>query len=404
MTSSNWPEPMAEYAFTGLAGDFVRLVTPESEADPHALLLALLVGFGAMVGRKPHYLVESTNQAVNEYVVIVGETAKGRKGTAVDRALHVLAQVEPDFIESRLRYGLSTGEGLIYAIRDPRIIGNKLDPGEQDKRLLFIEPEFSSVLRAIRMNRLSEDLRNAWDGKPISRVIKSGSYGCQKPHICLVANTTLDELKGLFKMNEKANGFGNRFLWVCARRSKLLPEGGKPLDEQKLGALVAGLRAALAIAKDIDQVTFDEKTRRVWIEKTYPRLSVGAPGLIGAMIGRSETHVLRLATLYALLDSSSVIRVEHLKAALDVWEYCEASVACVFGDVVGNETVDRILTILRASPEGLTQTQINRCAFGSNKPAEEMRQALLLLEQHKMVRSQTIKTEGRPATRWHVKT
>ena len=59
MPSSNWPEPMADYAFTGLAGEFVRLVTPESEADPHALLLALLVGFGAMVGRKPHYLVES---------------------------------------------------------------------------------------------------------------------------------------------------------------------------------------------------------------------------------------------------------------------------------------------------------------------------------------------------------
>src|ERR1035441_2076256 len=108
MTSSNWPEPMADYAFIGLAGDFVRLVTPESEADPHALDSPLLVGFGAMVGRKPHYLVESTRQAVNEYVVIVGETAKGRKGTAVDRALNVLSQVDPEFMESRVRYGLST--------------------------------------------------------------------------------------------------------------------------------------------------------------------------------------------------------------------------------------------------------------------------------------------------------
>jgi len=96
--------------------------------------------------------------------------------------------------------------------------------------------------------------------------------------------------------------------------------------------------------------------------------------------------------------------VEHLKAALDVWEYCSDSVAFVFGDVVGNETVDRILTMLRASPEGLTQTQINRGAFGSNKPAEEMHQALVLLEQNKMVRSETVKTEGRPATRWYVKT
>jgi hypothetical protein len=107
---------MDDSAFTGLAGDFVRLVEPESEADRHALLLVLLVGFGAMVGRTPHFLVEATNQAVNEYVVLVGETAKGRKGTAVDRALHVLKQVDPNFMESRVRYGLATGEGLIYTI------------------------------------------------------------------------------------------------------------------------------------------------------------------------------------------------------------------------------------------------------------------------------------------------
>jgi hypothetical protein len=52
-SGDEWPEPMSGVAFQGLAGDFVRLVLPETEADPQALLLAFLVGFGCMVGRKP---------------------------------------------------------------------------------------------------------------------------------------------------------------------------------------------------------------------------------------------------------------------------------------------------------------------------------------------------------------
>src|SRR5262245_57764521 len=48
-----------------------------------------------------------------------------------------------------------------------------------------------------------------------------------------------DEVRRLLTDTEAANGFGNRFLWVCVRRSKLLPDGGRyphealtPLQEQ----------------------------------------------------------------------------------------------------------------------------------------------------------------------------
>lgn len=73
-TRANWPEPMSEDAFYGLAGDFVRLVLQDTEADAHALLLAFLVGFGCMVGRGPFYQVEATRHSVNLFSVIVGDT------------------------------------------------------------------------------------------------------------------------------------------------------------------------------------------------------------------------------------------------------------------------------------------------------------------------------------------
>ena len=46
--ASSWLEPMGEAAFQGVAGDFVRLLLPETEADPAALLLTFLVGVGSM--------------------------------------------------------------------------------------------------------------------------------------------------------------------------------------------------------------------------------------------------------------------------------------------------------------------------------------------------------------------
>jgi hypothetical protein len=45
---------------------------------------------------------------------------------------------------------------------------------------------------------------------------------------------------------------------------------------------------------------------------------------------------MRLAMLYALLDGSSTVEEEHLRAALAVWDYCEASARHLFGKGCNN--------------------------------------------------------------------
>jgi len=113
--------------------------------------------------------------------------------------------------------------------------------------------------------------------------------------------------------------------------------GAIPSTKGRSPALVAGMKSALTVAQKIERVTFDSQASEAWVETTYPRLTREMPGLLGAMTARAETHVIRLATLYALLDSSSIIRPTHLHAALGVWEYCSDSVSYLFGDVLGND-------------------------------------------------------------------
>ena len=46
-------------------------------------------------------------------------------------------------------------------------------------------------------------------------------------HIACVGHVTADELRRHLQETDAANGFANRFLWLCVRRSQFLPDGGK---------------------------------------------------------------------------------------------------------------------------------------------------------------------------------
>ena len=78
-SAKNWPTPMDECAFQGLAGDFVRLIRNSTEADDHALLVSFLAGAGAMMGRGGYFTVEDTRHAPNLFVTTVGLPAKSVK-------------------------------------------------------------------------------------------------------------------------------------------------------------------------------------------------------------------------------------------------------------------------------------------------------------------------------------
>jgi hypothetical protein len=119
------------------------------------------------------------------------------------------------------------------------------------------------------------------------------------------------------------------------------------------------------------------------------------------MTARAEAQVVRLATLYSLLDSSDLIRLPHLKAAQEVWSYCEDSVRYIFGNNMGDETADTILCLLRRSPDGLSQTEINR-SFNSHKPAAELNRALALLQKRGKVSLEKIETGGGPKNLWRL--
>lgn len=394
---TGWPAPAAEVAFHGPAGEFVARTEPHSEAHPMALLCQFLVAFGCACGRGAHYRVEADRHYSNEFIVLVGPTATGRKGSSWGHVRRLLEDADPGFARC-LVGGLSSGEGLIAQVRDP--VDQEAAEAPSDKRRLVVEPEFAQALKVLARegNTLSAVVRQAWDGEPLQTMVRNDPLRATGAHIGIVGHITRDELLRYLTATELANGFANRFLLVGVERSKLLPFGGA-LDGQQFAEIRDTVRLALRFAAEHRPITFDDAARERWIE-IYEQLSSVRPGLTGAATARAEAHTVRLALIYALLDLSERIRLEHLEAALAVWRYSAASAAWIFGDSLGDPTADEIWAAAKERPAGLTRTEVSDM-FSRNKKRREIDRALAVLEDSGRLRRETRQPErGRNAEVW----
>ncbi len=411
--ASAWPKPLAAEAFHGLAGEVVRAIEPHTEADPAGLLIQFLAAFGNVVGGSPYFRVEADRHRGNLFVVLVGVTSVARKGTSLGHIRRVFQSADSEWASSRVISGLSSGEGLIWAVRDPiekheavrqkgRTVGYETvtaDHGVSDKRALIIETEFSSPLRVADRegNTLSAMVRDAWDTGDLCTLTKNSPARATGAHISIIGHVTREELLRYLNSTEMGNGFANRFLWVSVRRSRCLPDGGSFRIEEH-SALLNRLADCIRFARSTEEVTRDKMAGGMW-RTVYEKLSAGRPGLLGSITSRAPAQVVRLCLLFALLDCSAVIREQHMLAALAVWDYCAESARFTFGDSLGYPEADRILGELRANPQGLTRTNI-RDMFGRNRSEPEIEAALRCLTERSLAVRETRKTDGRSAEMW----
>ncbi len=247
-------------------------------------------------------------------------------------------------------------------------------------------------------NTLSPVIRNAWDGKTLQTMAKNAPVRAQDAHVAIVGHITKDELLRFINGTELANGFFNRFLVIAVQRSKELPFGGR-LAGDALDRVRDATLTALRFASLPRELTFDPQARERWIA-VYGPLSRGEEGLLGAATRRAEAHVVRLAALYATLDCSDTITLPHLEAALAVWRYSLDSARWIFGDSLGDPTVDDIWTLAKERPAGVTRTEV-RDLFSRNKKAREIDRALVVLEEAGRLRRESVPDgRGRPAETW----
>jgi hypothetical protein len=159
------------------------------------------------------------------------------------------------------------------------------------------------------------------------------------------------------------------------------------------------LKEVIEKTTTLGRVLMTDAAKTEW-KAVYSELSAAQSGLLGAVTARAEAQTVRLALIYALLDGKGEIDEPHLRAALAVWEYCEASAAHIFGNALGDPIADEILRALQQTGgDGMTRTAI-RDLFGRNKSGDRIGAALALLVTKGRARMVCEGLAGRPTERW----
>jgi hypothetical protein len=402
-----WPV-LSKAAMRGLAGDFARVATKRSEADPVAVMMTAMTGIGALLGRARCIRVGDTEHHPRLMCALVGATARARKGTSWGPVRRLLRRTEeiihdtstlphPLGLRLQITHGpLSSAEGLVAVIRDR--MGEEDEGGTDDKRLLVVEGEFGSALRAMQRpgNMLNMMLRTAWDGLDLAPLIKNNRTIASDPHICIMAHITRQELRDLMSASDVWGGLANRLLWACVRRRHLvpLPKGVNTDDLDRIAAELA--RVAIHANEHAGELRLSNAAQDHWAA-VYPELTQDHPGLLGAATARAEAQTIRLALTYAMIDGADRIEIEHLEAGLAMWRYAEDSAGYLFGGAEMNPVAQTILTLLAKGPR--TQTDISN-TFGRHMKAAELNSVLTDMQERGRITATREPGAGRPRLVW----
>ena len=114
-----FPASMADEAFIGSLGAAVLGLEKKVETCREALLIEILVFFGNAVGRTAHFQVSRSRHYANEYVVLLGNSSRARKGTVRDVAVDLMSFADLTWADDGVTGGATSGEGIVAAVRDP---------------------------------------------------------------------------------------------------------------------------------------------------------------------------------------------------------------------------------------------------------------------------------------------
>lgn len=392
------PPTMATEGYTPLLKAIVETACATSEAHPVAVAANVLAMFCAMIGRGPVQFIGDAALHARPFMLIVGKSGKARKGTAEHTPMRVFRAAD-ELLRARFKTadrlrihggGLSTGEGIVYAIRDARDgdDGKDGDPGVNDKRLLVVEPEFDNVLAHTKRegNTLSATIRNLWDGRDLEPMSKSGQKSGERstrPHVVIVGHITGHELREKSTENDAANGLLNRFITVFVHRPKLVPLP-EPTPEVRIQHLAERIADAIASAANGDyihsnktEIILGEEAREFWCEQ-YPQLSRDREGKGGSLMARAEVYARMLGMIFCLMDGRREIEPCDLRAALAWVDYWRQSVDFIYRMADEDGEVDpfalQVFEFIRAEP-GISATKLS-AKFNRNKSAKQIKQAL----------------------------
>lgn len=344
---------------------------PHTEAYAAGLAAEYLSGMGAIIGPDVFVKQGPSQHPARINVLLIGESGYGRKGTAHSLIEKVLSEATDEFFPDHVVDGLASGPGLSRALIN---LGRQAQTSNRpiDYRLWIVEEEAVNILTAGSRgaNNMSAVIRKAFDSGSINVHRARSSVVINGAHICIVGHMTEEELRGRLPRVDAINGFMNRFMMIGVKFTEAKTQKATIIPDATMDEIVNLTVDAIDFTRSYAPLQVGWETgiddeyddfRREHIARTKD-----LRGAYGAAVRRADTHVLRMATLFAALDRQQKIKGKHLESAIGMWTYAQETARYVFSQPDEHADEDMILAALQmAGPRGLN-SQERRRLVGQN--------------------------------------
>jgi hypothetical protein len=299
----------------GWLAEYMRAVTPLTDAPPEFHLVAGLCALSTAVGNRLYTESWGQNVFPHLWAVLVAPSSFWRKSTAINQA------------ERMLR---AASEGSVYPTDFSR---EKLITmlSKQPAGLLAVK-EFGGFLAMLSRDYMAgakETLTELYDGPDVyTRALQKEMVKVERPALTLLGATTLDWLEGKITEGDLQGGFLARFLFVTAR-TKASPKGmTAPMDSAARARLTSDLHTAFEWPEH--EVRFEPDARDMldawtlgWEEevgKTSHRSDLSGFAV------RLQTYALKFSILYRV--SACVGRDDRDPSVVDELAVSQAIAYC----------------------------------------------------------------------------
>lgn len=306
---------------------------------------------GCTLGRRLH-VYHARRLYPNFNVALVGRSGVTRKDTAWSKGRplleHLHADVDPENPVFQIIPGIGSAEGLLDALAGER------------KVVLLNEAELLSLFAKARQEALSNlipKLSSLYDCPDWETLqTRNKKVRCHEPFLSILSGTTLAWLQAAFTEQLIYGGFANRIAYLCGEPKEPMPFPKKvdPTEETNITTKLNDIRmwADELRQENNGELDVSEECKDRFAAYYWPyHKRCAIESLTATLIPRIQDFIWKFALLYAAMDFSSQIRLEHLEPAIAVGNYLEQSVTAVFrsfGSSRGKRSEDKLLTYLQS--------------------------------------------------------
>ena len=384
-----------------LCNQYINLMADVTEAPPSYHFFTFITTMSMLLGRNAYLLWGPDKLYTNLWTMIVGQTGRARKSTAINRGCDILNRVTPD---TQILPSLSTWEGLLTAMQrhdDELNVKNEIT--------MIAMSEFDGFLKKSRNEAIAHMLPNLcdiYDMQKPARSVTKGSPICIKNYfVSMICGIQPEVLETAFQTGDIHGGFAGRFCYVYDSCDKEIPI---PIwnKEKEYGNILTELNKIKLAFNVEQQILFHDSCIPIWNDfyHDYRNPEFHHP-LLMQINERMQNHVLKIATIFTVIDNKPAIMPTHLNNAIAIAYWLMDNNKRLFGTLGLDKQSKMEAKIIELIKDGCNDRRAIYQKLSGRTTARDLQMSIEALVKSDLIYEKSLKNpKGRPSKMYYINT